>query len=60
MIYLKSVSSYLDDKKGIIYTAFSNNTPDTDLPISLVDDEVSSDWIEGLSREDYLRVEKFL
>ena len=60
MIYLKSVSSYLDDEKGIIYPAFSNNTPDTDLPISLVDDEVSSDWIEGLSREDYLRVEKFL
>ncbi len=60
MIYLKSVGSYLDDEKGIIYPAFSNNTPDTDLPISLVDDEVSSDWIESLSREDYLRVEKFL
>lgn len=59
MIYLESVGSYLDPKEGIIYPAFETDEPDMDNPISLVEDEVASDWWEGLSAKDYFICKEF-
>ena len=50
---LKSVGSYLDTDIGVIYPIEEDGTPDYGCPISLYDDEVSSEWIESLSEEDY-------
>ena len=52
LIYLKSVDSYLNQKKGIIYPALVNNKPDLDCPISLKQDEVSREWYSALSAVD--------
>ena len=50
---LKSVGSYLDTDIGVIYPIEEDGTPDYGCSISLYDDEVSSEWIESLSDEDY-------
>ena len=50
---LKSVGSYLDEDIGVIYPIEEDGTPDYGCSISLYDDEVSSEWIESLSDEDY-------
>ena len=42
MIYLESVGSYLDPKKGIIYPALVTNEPDLGCPIDLIDDEAAA------------------
>ena len=59
MIYLESVGSYLDPKEGVIYPAFETNEPDINCPISLVEDEVSADWWETLSPDDYKLCKQF-
>lgn len=59
MIYLESVGSYLDPKKGVIYPAFETNEPDMNCPISLVEDEVAADWWETLSPDDYKLCKQF-
>tara|TARA_B100000900_G_C20447593_1_gene661765 strand:- start:355 stop:561 length:207 start_codon:yes stop_codon:yes gene_type:complete len=57
LIELKSVGSMLDVSKGVIYPMYKedglNSQYDTDCPISIIDDEVSSDWWDSLSDEDY-------
>ena len=53
LIELKSVGSYLDSDVGVIYPIEEDGTPDYGCGISLYDDEVSSEWIESLSDEDY-------
>ena len=53
LIELKSVGSYLDPDVGVIYPIEEDGTPDYGCSISLYDDEVSSEWIESLSEEDY-------
>ena len=60
MIFLNSIGTYLDKKTGLIYPAFSNDKPDLSNPISLLDDEVSSDWWDGLSLKDFRIVIKTL
>jgi len=52
LIYLKSVGTYLNQKKGIIYPALVNNEPDLDCPIYLKGDEVSREWYSALSAGD--------
>ena len=52
LIYLNSVDSYLNQKKGIIYPSLVNNKPDLDCPISLKEDEVSREWYSALSAVD--------
>jgi hypothetical protein len=59
MIYLESVGSYLDPKKGVIYPAFETNEPDMNCPISLVEGEVASDWWDSLSTEDWKVCKEF-
>ena len=53
LIELKSVGSLLDSDVGVIYPQNEDGTPDYNCPISLYDDEVSADWWESLSDEDY-------
>ena len=57
LIELKSVGSMLDKEKGVIYPLLSedglNTKYDIDNPISLIEDEVSAEWWESLSDEDY-------
>ena len=60
MIYLESVGSYLDPKKGIIYPAKMIMAPDLDCPIDLIDDEASAEWYESLSNKDFVAVGKVI
>jgi hypothetical protein len=57
---LNSVGSLLDEDTGTIYPQMIDGSPDWDDPISLYDDEVSSEWIESLSSEDYNICKPFL
>ena len=61
LVELKSVGSLLDPDTGCIYPQFSGgDLPDLDLEISLYDDEVSSEWIDSLSKEDYELVKPYI
>ena len=53
---LESVGCYLDSDVGSVYPIYIENGEekcDYNLEISLYEDEVSLDWIESLSPEDY-------
>ena len=60
LVELKSVGSWVDTNSGIVYPSFVNNKPDFDCPISLVEDEVASDWYDALSHSEYGIVSKFI
>ena len=61
LIELKSVGSLLDPDIGCIYPQFSGSgEPDLSLEISLYDGEVSADWYESLSEEDYEIVKPYI
>ena len=53
LIELKSVGSWLDNEKGIIYPMMSNGEYFISEGISLKEDEVSSEWWDALSKEEY-------
>lgn len=53
---LESVGCFLDSDVGSVYPIYVENGEekcDFNLEISLAEDEVSSEWIESLSPEDY-------
>ena len=56
---LKSVGSYLDYERGIIYPMNADGSADKETPISLKEDEVSYEWWQSLSSEDYFMCKKF-
>jgi hypothetical protein len=61
LVELKSVGSLLDPDTGCIYPQFSGSElPDLSCETSLLDDEVSADWYESLSKEDYELVKPFI
>ncbi len=60
LIELKSVGSYLDYESGVIYPMNEDGSADRECEISLIDDEVSSDWIEALNIEDRFMCDKFI
>ena len=60
LVELKSVGSWVDTNSGIVYPSFVNNKPDFDCPISLVEDEVASDWYDALSHAEYGVVSKVI
>jgi len=60
MYELPSVGSVLDVQKALIYPQYDNGNVDLSNPISLLVDEVSSDWYESLSREENHLVERSL
>jgi len=60
---LESVGCYLDSDVGSVYPIYIENGEekcDYNLEISLYEDEVSSDWIESLSPEDYEKCKVWL
>ena len=57
---LNSVGSLLDSDTGVIYPQLEDGNPDWDCPISLYDDEVSSEWIDSLSDGDYELVKPYI
>lgn len=63
LVELKSVGSIIDLSKGIVYPQLNDSDSiyeyDMGCPISLIDDEVSSDWWEALSPKDYKLCSKF-
>ena len=58
MIYLESVGSYIDENTANIYPAFDNGKCDLANPISLLEEEVATDWWEQLNTKDYKIVKK--
>lgn len=60
LVELKSVGSMVDLESGIIYPQNEDGSPDLDMDISLYDDEVSAEWLDSLSNEDYTTIEPFL
>ena len=59
MIKLESVGSWLNYDKGIIYPMFDEGDIDMEFAISIIEEEVSSEWWESLSPSDYQIVKKF-
>jgi len=60
---LESVGCYLDSDVGSVYPIYIENGEekcDYNLEISLYEDEVSLDWIESLSPEDYEKCKVWL
>ena len=60
---LESVGCFLDSDVGSVYPIYIENGEekgDFNLEISLYEDEVSSDWIESLSPEDYEKCKVWL
>ena len=53
LIELKSVGSWLDNEKVIIYPMMSNGEYFIEEGISLKEDEVASDWWDALTKEEY-------
>ena len=60
LIELKSVGSIIDITSGTIYPQNEDGSPDLNMDISLVEDEVNAEWWEALSSEDYKICEQFL
>lgn len=59
MIKLESVGSWLNYDKGIIYPMFDEGDIDMESAISIIEEEVSSEWWQSLSPSDYQIVKKF-
>jgi len=57
---LESVGSFLDVDCGLIYPILVSGEPDWGAEVSLYDDEVSSEWMDSLSTDDWVLVEPFL
>jgi len=53
LIVLESVGSVFDTKKGVIYPQLQNGSYDKDFSISIDEEEVSLDWWDSLSKEDF-------
>jgi len=60
LIELKSVGSLLDSDIGCIYPQNEDGSPDYGCEISLYDDEVSAEWLDELSEEDYELVKPYI
>ena len=53
LVVLESVGSVFDTKEGIIYPQTEDGGYDKEFSISIDDEEVSLDWWESLSLEDF-------
>ena len=56
LIEIKSVGSVIDTDSGNIYPLNQDGTVDYTFGISLENEEVSSDWYDGLSVQDLKKV----
>ena len=57
---LESVGCLLDSDVGSVYPMNEDGTPDWSLEISVIDDEVSYEWLDALSEVDYQKIKPFL
>ena len=57
---LESVGCLLDSDVGSVYPMNEDGTPDWSLEISLINDEISYEWLDALSEVDYQRIKPFL
>lgn len=53
LIVLESVGSVFDTKEGCIYPQLADGGYDKEFSISIDDEEVSLEWWESLSLEDF-------
>ena len=53
LVVLESVGSVFDTNQGIIYPQNIDGSYDKNFYISVIEEEVASDWWESLSYEDY-------
>jgi len=60
LVELKSVGSWVDLDKGIVYPSYANGSVDLDCPTSLKDDEVSEYWYSKLSNSDHEVINEFI
>ena len=63
LVELPSVGSLLDTDTGCIYPQYGvekGEGPDLSCEISLYDGEVSADWYETLSEQDYKLVKPYI
>ena len=57
---LESVGCLLDSDVGSVYPMNEDGTPDWSLEISLINDEISYEWLDALSEVDYQRIKPFI
>jgi hypothetical protein len=57
---LESVGCLLDSDVGSVYPMNEDGTPDWNCEISLLEDEVSYEWLDALSEVDYQKIKPFL
>ena len=53
LIVLESVGSVLDTNEMCIYPQLENGSYDKEFSISIDDEEVSSEWWDSLSKDDF-------
>ena len=53
LVVLESVGSVFDTKNGVIYPQLENGSYDKDCAISIDEEEVSLEWWDSLSVEDF-------
>ena len=53
LIVLESVGSVFDTKEGCIYPQLADGGYDKEFSISIDEEEVSLDWWDSLSKEDF-------
>lgn len=60
MLKLESVGCLLDSDVGSVYPMNEDGTPDWNCEISLINDDVSHEWLDALSEVDYQKIKPFL
>tara|TARA_R100000231_G_scaffold129537_1_gene100950 strand:- start:255 stop:470 length:216 start_codon:yes stop_codon:yes gene_type:complete len=60
LVELKSVGSWVDLDKGIVYPSYANGSVDLDCPNSIMDDEFSEEWYSKLSNSDHEVINEFI
>ena len=53
LVVLESVGSVFDTKHGVIYPQMEDGSYDKDCAISIDEEEVSLEWWDSLSEEDF-------
>ena len=53
LVVLESVGSVFNTKEGIIYPQLADGSYDKEFSISIDEEDVSLDWWDSLSKEDF-------
>ena len=60
LVELNSVGSILNLEEKIVYPQLQNGLPDLDCGVSLVEDEISIEWLDSLSQKDLLVIKNLV